>query len=201
VGWKVAAGSAAARAHLGIATPLVGYLAGDGVERVVEVGGLAAPLLEAELVARLGADVDPGATAEAVAAAVGGVSAGVEIADVDPAIVAAGVEEIVASNVFHAARVDGSHEVDLAELDLARLRTRIDVAGSTVADAVGADALGGSVTDLLAQAADVLALAGERLRAGDRVYLGSLVPPVPIAARAEILVRVGPFPPFRLRTS
>src|SRR5437879_3115505 len=75
LGWKVGFGTAAAKAQLGIAAPLVGFLT-DAVlldnGSTCSLAGWTKPMLEAEIAAYVGAD-----------GSIAGLGAAIELADID----------------------------------------------------------------------------------------------------------------------
>lgn len=176
LGWKVGFGSPSALTALATDRPLVGFLTSDrllpdGTE--VPVAGWTRPVLEAEVAAHLGSDVEAGATPAEVLAAVAGWSVAIELADLDRA--PDDVEAILAGNIYHrhvllgpvlAARPSSSSFAVLRD-------------GSKVAATSAPEELTGELGFVLASTASTLAACGEQLRAGDVVITGSVVPPIP----------------------
>jgi 2-keto-4-pentenoate hydratase len=191
LGWKVGFGSAAARDRLGTDRPLVGYLlAGnllpDGAE--VSLDGWAAPALEPEIAVHLARDVPPGASADAVRGAVGGLSAAIELVDVHPP--STDVRQILAGNVFHRHVLLGPvHEGWIPPADLSGAAL---VDGAEVAATGDVTALTGDTLDVVRLTAELLDLCGERLRAGDVVITGSVVPPVSLVPGHTVTADLGP---------
>lgn len=190
LGWKVGMGTAAAMAALGTDGSLVGFL----TERVrlesgaeVPVGGWAAPVAEAEIAVRLGADLPAGATRAQAAAAVDALAAAIELADTGGD--RSDVEAIVAGNVFHRQVVLGPWDTARAGLDAAGVR--LDFHGNaTYADDVDPIAAVGDLADVVRHVADVLDAFGQRLSAGDVIITGAIVPPQPVVAGEDVVVRL-----------
>jgi len=188
LGWKVGFGSPAAAAQLDIDRPLVGHLlAGklvpDGAE--VSLDGWAAPALEPEIAVHLARDVPPGASWDAVRQAIGGLSAAIELADVDPP--PTDVREILAGNIFHRHVLLGPVHEGVAMPG--GLRVLLDGSEITAADDV--TALTGDTIEVVRLTAELLEACGERLRAGDVVITGSVVTPLAVVAGQTVTVELG----------
>jgi 2-keto-4-pentenoate hydratase len=173
IGWKAGLNAPAAQEKLRLTRPLAGFLTdrtlhASGAE--VSIAGWGAPTLEPEIAMRLGTDVPGGAARDAVAAAVDALAPAIELVDLDGP--AEDVEEMLAANVFHRAVVLGAWDEGRAGADLDGVA--LDVEGRVE----GADPAGvlGDLVDVVRGIADVLADAGETLRAGQFVICGSVVP-------------------------
>ena len=188
IGWKLGFGTAAAFEQLRTDRPLVGFLTDRGLVAdgaSVPVGDWSAPMLEPEIAVHLARDLGPG---DDVRAAIGGLSAAIELADVDPP--PADPEAILAGNIFH-------RHVILGPVDRGRISTdgvtgRLVRDGEEVASTDSPETLTGRVADVLEAAAEALAAAGERLRAGDVVITGSAVPPLAVAPGEQVTAELGP---------
>jgi 2-keto-4-pentenoate hydratase len=190
LGWKVGFGSTAAGARLGIDRPLVGFLLRsnllpDGAE--VPVGDWAAPTLEPEIAAHMAQDVPPGASRDAVRRAVGGLSAAIELADVDPP--PTDVRQILAGNIFHRHVLLGPVRRGWTPLEDIHATVLLD--GDETAATDDVTALTGETVEVLRSTAELLALCGEQLRAGDVVITGSVVTPLPVAGGQTVAVDLG----------
>lgn len=165
LGWKLGFGTPAAFAKLGTGAPLVGFLLRSAL---VESGasfsltGFAGPALEPELAVRVGED-----------GAVSALGPAFEIADVEPTD---DVEAILAGDIFQRAVVLGPM-VERAGAEGAGARLLVNGAQASVEDP---EALPGSIESLLPYLAQFLAACGERLRPGDVVITGSIVPPLAV---------------------
>jgi 2-keto-4-pentenoate hydratase len=191
LGWKVGFGSPAGRARLGIDRPLVGFLLRsnllpDGAE--VPIGDWAAPTLEPEIAVHLGYDIPPGASADAVREAVGGLSAAIELADVDPP--PTNVREILAGNIFHRHVLLGPVRRGWTRPADIQARVLLDREEIDATDDV--TALTGETVEVVRLTAELLELCGEQLRAGDVVITGSVVTPVPVVGGRTAAVDLGP---------
>jgi 2-keto-4-pentenoate hydratase len=191
LGWKVGFGAPAAMEKLGTERPLVGFLTDRGLARDggrVAIGDWVAPVFEAEIAVQLAADVEPGASRDEVLAAVGGVGAAIELADVDTPPV--DPEEILAGNIFHRHVILGP--LDTARRDGAGIAARITRDGAEVARTDDPAALTGEIVEVVRLTAELLDACGERLRAGEVVITGSVVPPLAVAPGQRLEAELGP---------
>lgn len=191
IGWKVGFGSPSAAAALGIDRPLVGFLVrsrllADGAD--VPVGTWANPALEGEVAVHLGRDVGPDDSWDDVRAAVGGVSAAIELADIDPP--PEDVAAILAGDIFHRHVLLGP--VLPPPAGLGGFPAQVLADGKPVASTADSAAATGDVVEVVRLTAETLAACGERLRAGEVVICGSVVPPQPVAAGQRVEVELGP---------
>lgn len=199
LGWKAGFGAPAALEKLGTDRPLVGYLTHERLladRAEVSLTGWTNPVLEAEVAVHLARPLGAGATREDAIAAIGGLAAAIELADLDPP--PSEVERILGGNIFH-------RHVLLAETvdyrDTSALHATVSRDGDAVASTSTPHALTGELGAVLASMADTLAAAGGAMAAGDVVITGSVVPPVPlgpgewlvaVAGLGEVTVRVTP---------
>jgi 2-keto-4-pentenoate hydratase len=183
---------------LAIDRPLVGFLmergvVADGAE--VAVGDWTKPMLEAEIAAHLARDVPGGSSWEEVRDAIGGLSAAIELADLDPP--PADVRAILAGNIFHRHVVLGPVDTERSTGDGISARVLVD--GEEVAATDDPGALTGDLVEVVRLTAETLAACGERLRAGEVVITGSALPPQPVAAGQRVEVRLPPLGALSLR--
>jgi 2-keto-4-pentenoate hydratase len=199
LGWKVGLGTAAAMAGLGTDGALVGFLtergrAADDAE--VGIAAFAAPVAEAEVAVRMGVDLPGGATRDAAAAAVDALAPAIELADASGDRTDA--EAIVAGNVFHRHVLLGPWDRTRAGLRVDDVR--LDFTGrETYATQVDPTATVGDLAEVVRHVADVLDAFGERLRAGDVIITGSIVPPQPVAPGEDLEVRLSGLGDLRVR--
>jgi 2-keto-4-pentenoate hydratase len=191
IGWKLGFGAPPALERFGLDRPLVGFLTdrgllADGAE--ADVGGWANPMLEPEVAVHLASDVPPGASWEDVRAAVGGLSPAIELADLDPP--PEDVRAVLAGNIYH-------RHVLLGPVDRSRstgegLRGRLLRDGEVAAEVDDPEALTGEIVEVIRLAGEVLEACGERLRAGEVVITGSIVPPVPVRPGERLEAEIEP---------
>jgi 2-keto-4-pentenoate hydratase len=191
LGWKLGFGAPAAQERFGLDRPLVGFLTdagvlGDGAR--VPVAGWTSPALEPELAVHLAHDVEADATPEQVTAAIGGLSAAIELADVDTP--PSDPEAILAGNIFHRHVLLGP--VDEGRTTADGVRGRLVRDGEEIAATDAPEAATGELAEVVRLTAELLAANGERLRAGDVVITGSIVPPVQVAPGETVTAEIEP---------
>jgi 2-keto-4-pentenoate hydratase len=191
LGWKVGFGSRAGRDQLGIDRPLVGFLTEGGLlpdGANVAIGGWTNPMLEPEIAVHLAHGVDGRATWEDARAAIGGLSAAIELADVDPP--PADPESILAGNIYH-------RHVVLGPVDRTRSRPdgitgRVIRDGEEIAGTDTPETLTGDIVEVVRLTAELLAACGARLNAGEVVITGSIVPPLSVSPGQTVTVELPP---------
>jgi 2-keto-4-pentenoate hydratase len=144
----------------------------------VSLAGWAKPVAEPEVAVHISRDVAAGVTPEAAAAAIAGISPAIELADAhEPAV---DPERILSHNIYQRhvvlsgstpARVGGAAD---------GLTCRIMRRGAEFARTTDPQANTGRWVDIVSHVANVLAAFGERLRAGEVIITGSVVPPIAI---------------------
>ena len=190
LGWKLGMSAPAVMQKLGTSAPLVGYLLEPArVESgaTVDVSGWANPRLEPEIAVHMGADLAGDASPEDAAAAVAGLGVAIEVVDPDPD--ASDPEAILAEDIFQRHVLLGP-VVEGATADgvSARIVRDGEEAGATD-DATEAT---GDPLDLVVHVASTLAAAGERLRAGEVIICGSVVPALAVAPGETLEVTLEP---------
>ena len=191
LGWKVGFGSPAAFELLNTDRPLVGFLTDrslldDGA--TVPVGGWTTPMLEPEIAVHLAHDLEGDATHADVRAAIGGLSAAIELADVD--VTPADPEPILAGNIYHRHVLLGP--VDEGRTTADGIRGRVLRDGEEIAATDTPEAATGQLAEVVRLTAELLAASGERLRAGDVVITGSIVAPVKVAPGESVTAEIDP---------
>jgi 2-keto-4-pentenoate hydratase len=190
LGWKMAFGPVPAREALGLTGPVVGFLTDATLLRPGErcpLEGWTAPKLEPELAIHLAAPLGAGTTAEQAAAAISGVSAAIELADVDRP--ATELEEVVAGDIYHR-RVALSSDPPRRGLPAGPIAVAVERNGEPLAATDDAEAAVGRLAELTAYAARYLAEFGCGLAPGEILISGSTVPLLDIAPGQEIVSRV-----------
>lgn len=197
IGWKLGFGAPVWLERFGLSGPLVGFLPAARSHppgATVSCAGWTRPVAEPEIAVHLGSDVDDPARASE---AVSGLGAAIELADVHSP--PDDLEETLAGNIFHRAVVLGEADSDLSPRDLTGVRAVVAVDGAEVASTADLEVLTGNLVDILGHAASLLAAAGERLRAGEVVIAGSVVPPIDVAPGSEVTYQLGPLAPIGVR--
>jgi 2-keto-4-pentenoate hydratase len=179
IGWKLAFAAPAFQKSLQLTGPLVAYLPGSGARQSgdeISVAGWVKPVVEPEVAVYLGKDVAAGADRAAALSAIATLGPAIEVVDfVSPPV---DVEEVLAGNIFHRNVVLGPAR----SVRIEDLTGRVFRRGDEVARTSEVQALTGDIVDLVCQAANYVNAFGQRLRAGDVVICGSIVPPVTIDA-------------------
>jgi 2-keto-4-pentenoate hydratase len=181
LGWKVGFGAPAMLERFGISGPLVGFLTrGARVQsgESISLAGWAKPIAEPEIAVHIGRDVAAGADREAAAAAIAGISPAIEIVDLtsppeDP-------ERILGGNIYQRHVVLAGAGPARAGSTADGLTCRIIRHGSETARTSDPQANTGEWVSIVRHVADVLAAFGERLRGGEIIITGSVVPPLTI---------------------
>lgn len=154
------------------------------------VAGWTKAVLEPEVAVHLGSDLPGGAGEDAAREAIGALGAAFELADID--FPPDDPEAILAANVYQRAVVLGPASEAGAGGDLAGVEGRVVRDGAEVARTDDPQAMTGEIVELLSYIADLLDAFGERLRAGDVVIAGTVVPALEVADGGEIHFDLGP---------
>jgi 2-keto-4-pentenoate hydratase len=188
LGWKVGFGAPAMLKLLNITGPLVGLLTLNARVQSggnVSLAGWSKPVAEPEIAVHIGRDVPAGVDRATAKAAIAGVSPAIELVDLtappeDP-------EPILGGNIYQ-------RHVVLAGTGPARagsaangLTCRVIRRGSEFARTSDPQANTGEWIDIVRHVADVLAAFDERLRAGEIIITGSVVPPLAIEPGEDAL--------------
>ncbi|MGE0724151.1 MAG: 2-keto-4-pentenoate hydratase [Alphaproteobacteria bacterium] len=193
-GWKIGATTKVMQDWLAIDHPCGGGVMSAVVRRGegrFRAADHVKPMVETEIVATLGADL-PARTqpydAAAVAAAVASLHPGIELVDdrYDD-FKRHGVATLIADDFFQAGAVIGPARTDWRGLDLASARGRVTIDGAHAGEGQGAAVMGHPL-NALAWLANTLIGVGAQLRAGEFVFLGSVVAPQPVRAGQRVVV-------------
>lgn len=177
IGWKVAFGGKAVQERLGISAPLVGFLSQSRAVRTgesVSLAGWGRPVAEPEIAAFIGADLEAGTGREGAIEAIARFGPAIEL--IDSPVPPTDPEPVLAGNIAHRHVVLGPSGTAAIE----QMRGRIFRRGTEVASTADVIALPGDPPALVAYVAEYLDAFGEKLRAGEVVICGSIVPPVQI---------------------
>jgi 2-keto-4-pentenoate hydratase len=187
LGWKVGFGAPAMLKLLDISGPLVGFLTQNARVQSggsVSLAGWSKPVAEPEIAVHIARDVPAGTDRATAAAAIAGISPAIELVDLtappqDP-------ERVLAGNIYqrHVVLGDGPARAGGAPDGLT---CRILRHGSEFARTSDPQANTGEWTDIVRHVADLLAAFGERLRAGEIIITGSVLPPLTIEPGEDAL--------------
>jgi 2-oxo-3-hexenedioate decarboxylase len=185
VGWKIGMNLPEVQETLGIREPVIGYLT---TATLIESGGQFSGrntgnlVAEAEVALEIGRDVPGDVSEEDARDAIAGLAPAIEL--VDPASERQDVQMIVAGNVFHRGVVLGESR---SAFPAEGVKATIEVNGEERAAADAPD----DFAEVVEVTARLLAAAGEKLRAGDRIISGSVTMSA-VAQGDAVTVDLGP---------
>ena len=193
LGWKVGFGAPAALQKFAIDAPLVGFLTDRALlasGATASVAGWTKPVAEPEVAVYLGRDLDPGADRDAARAAIAAIGPAIELADLDRP--PEDVEAILAGNIYQRHVVLGPRDATRAGCVLDGIAATVARNGEVAARTADPQALTGDYLDIVRHVASLLAACGERLRAGELIITGSVVPPLFVAAGETVSFDLAP---------
>lgn len=199
VGWKVGFGAPAGLELMHISAPLLGFMTNQTVldpGSSVDVSAWERGVVEFEVAVYMGSDLGPDATEAQARAAVSALSPSIELADVNLPVSADGVEDVLASNIFHRGVIFGDRDSGRSGINLDGLAARILVDGNEFSATTELEAITGRYPQVVATVASTLAAHGECLRAGDVIITGSVIPPVSVAEGSVFSFALDPFDPI-----
>lgn len=179
LGWKVGFGAPAVLAKLGLSGPLIGFLLQSGrlpSGATVALSGWTKPAAEPEIAIYLARDLAGEVSAEEAQAAIGALGPAIELVDVHTP--PDDVETILTSNIFQRHVVLGAADPAYAGGKLAALSGRVFHRGTETRAPSDLQENTGRHLDILRSVARTLGQCGEKLRAGDIIITGSVVPPL-----------------------
>jgi 2-keto-4-pentenoate hydratase len=181
LGWKVGLGAPATMQKLGTRAPVVGFLMQRSLllsGSTISLEDFTKPVAEPELCVRMAADLHAGATADSASAAIKEIFPAIEIADFSPAPAPDNLDTVIEGNIYQRHVVLCGNTRFSANLD--GLTSRVFRRGAEVAATSDLEALTGTMTEIVAHVANLLAAFGEKLSAGDVLITGSITPPLMI---------------------
>lgn len=134
-----------------------------------------------------------GANRDTAKSAISGLSPAIELADVDHP--SDDVEGTLARNIYQRHIILGRNDVTRAGGNLDGLTGHVLRNGSEIANVANPQALQeltGELLDIVRHVANLLAVFGETLRAGQIIIAGSIIPPLWIAPGEEIVFNLAP---------
>jgi 2-keto-4-pentenoate hydratase len=203
LGWKLAFGAPAAMERLHTNAPLVGFLLHSALVpsgSSLFITDWKKPAAEPEIAVHLGKDLPAGADRETAKAAIAGLGPAIELADVDHP--SDDVEGTLARNIYQRHVILGRSDVTRAGGILDGLTGHVFRNGLEIASVSGPPALQeltGELLDIVRHVANVLAIFGEALRAGQIIIAGSIIPPLWVASGEEILFNLAPVDTITVR--
>jgi 2-keto-4-pentenoate hydratase len=181
IGWKIAFGGAAPQKALGISAQLVGFLSEAGARAsgaAISLDGWTNPVAEPEIALTIGRDLPGGSDLQTAQAAIASLGPAIEY--IDSAHPPEDPEFVLSGNIAHRHVIFGPSDPSRAGANLQGLAGAVFRRGTEFARTTEVGALTGPLPRLAQYAADYLAAFGERLRAGDIMICGSILPPMPV---------------------
>ena len=181
LGWKVGFGAPAMQKVLQISGPLVGFLTRNARVQSgesVSLAGWVKPVAEPEIAVHIGRDVPAGGDLAAAGAAIGGISPAIELVDLTTP--PAEPEQILAGNIYQRHVVLAGGAPARSGSSATGLNCRIIRRGAEAGCTGDPQANTGDWIAIVRHVADMLGAFGERLRAGEIIITGSVVPPLTI---------------------
>jgi 2-keto-4-pentenoate hydratase len=186
LGWKLALGTEAAMAALGLDGPLVGFLTSSTAIAsggAIAVAGWTTPKLEPEIAIHLG----PGGRGVAA------IAAAIEIADVDRSPTE--TEEVLAGDVYHRGVILGEPVAP----PQGPIAVRVECDGQELAATDDAEGAVGRLADLAGYVSEYLAHFGAETAEGEVIISGSTVPFIDVASGQSWASRVSGVGTVRVR--
>jgi 2-keto-4-pentenoate hydratase len=193
LGWKVGFGSPQMLERFQIPAPVVGFLTSASLvepDSAYSLAGWTKPVVEPEIAVHIGRDLAPGADRGETQAAIAALAPALELADVDRPF--EDLEAILGENIFQRGVVLGPSDPAGAGGDASSITARVLKDGEEVDATDDPQAFAGDVVDVVRHVAGYLAVFGERLRAGEVVITGSVVPAVPVTPGERIELDLPP---------
>jgi 2-keto-4-pentenoate hydratase len=178
IGWKVGLGAPPAMERLKIKGPLVGFMMEKSIianAATVSLAGWTKPVAEPEVAVHMGRDLPAGADRAAAIAAIAGIGPAIELADLNPP--PDDVEVALAGNIFHRHVILGASDTARAGAKLDGISGHVFRRGALAAKQDNVEQLIGEMIGIVMHVAGTLAAYGEKLRAGDVIITGSIIPP------------------------
>jgi 2-keto-4-pentenoate hydratase len=203
LGWKLAFGGPAALQRLHTNAPLVGFLLQSAFVppgSSISIADWKKPAAEPEIAVHLGKDLPAGADRDTAKAAIAGLGPAIELADVDHP--SDDVEGTLARNIYQRHIIVGRNEVKRAGGILDGLTGHVFRNGFEIANISGPQALQeltGELLDIVRHVANLLAIFGEALQAGQIIIAGSIIPPLWVAPGEEIVFNLAPVDTVSIR--
>lgn len=197
LGWKLAFGGPAAMERLKINAPLVGFLMADALlpsGSTISLAGWTKPAAEPEVTVYFGKDLGANADRETVMAAIAGLGAAIEVADVDHP--SEDVEGTLARNIYQRHLILGGCDTSYAGGELSGLRARVERNGAVMAETTDLEALTGELITIIGHVATLLSFFGETLRAGELIIAGSITPPIWVQPGEKLCFQLEPQAPI-----
>lgn len=193
IGWKVGFGAPASLERLKLAVPLIGFLTDKTVLQSgesISIAGWVKAAFEPEIAIYLGRDLSGSPNHESTKAAIASLGPAIELADVS--FPPDDVEVILAGNIYNRHVILGRADPSRAGCILDGLIGCIYRNGKEYAVTKNPQTMTGDIVDIVSQVANTLSVFGEKLRAGEVIITGSIIPPLWIEVNDEIRYTLEP---------
>jgi 2-keto-4-pentenoate hydratase len=193
IGWKVGFGTPAVMKNLGTDAPVIGFLTDTVLlpsESIVGIAEWTRPAFEPEIAVYMGADLAADADRETARAAIAAIGPAIELADVRFA--PEDVTAVLADNVFNRHVILGRKDTSRAGCAMDGVVGHVFKDGEEVATVDNPQAATGDLIDIVRHVADVLEALGERLRAGELIITGSIIPAIGLMGGEEFRYTLDP---------
>jgi 2-keto-4-pentenoate hydratase len=193
IGWKAGFGAPSSMESLGIGAPLVGFLTDKVLlpsEATVSIIGWTRPAVEPEIAVHLGQDLSETGDRETTREAIASIGPAIEVAGVN--FPPDDVEKILSGNVYNRHVILGRADDSRAGCVLDGLVGHIYRSGTKIATVTDPQNLTGDIVDIVHHIATLLIALGEKLRAGEVIITGSIVPPIWTSTREEFRYTLDP---------
>jgi 2-keto-4-pentenoate hydratase len=158
----------------------------------VSVEGWMNAAAEPEIALYLGQDLHAGASRGETREAIAAVGPAIELVDVNLIAAADAVEDILAGNIFNRHVIVGQADELRAGCNLNGLVGHVYRDDEEIATVSDLEALTGDLLDIVRHVADLLGAFEKRLRAGEFLIMGSIVPPLWVSQAEAIRYRLDP---------
>jgi 2-keto-4-pentenoate hydratase len=193
VGWKVGFGASAALQRLGLDAPLIGFLTDKTLlpsNASVPIQGWTKPAMEPEVAVYMGQDLARITDSASTRAAIAALGPAIELADVH--FPPDDVEAILAGNIYNRHVILGPADSSRAGCNLEGLVGHISHNAEALMPVSDLQALTGDIVDIVSHVSNLLSVLGERLRAGEFIITGSIIPPLWVEPNDRITYALEP---------
>ena len=200
IGWKVGFGAPASLKSLGLEMPLVGFLTDavlQPIDSTISVANWTKPAAEPEVAVYIKEDLSAAIDSETAREAIGALGPAIELADVN--FPPQDVEGILAGNIYNRHVILGKSDESRAGCNLDGVVGRVSHNGQEIATVTDLQAMTGNFIDIVQHVANLLLSMGEKLRAGEVIITGSIVPPLWIESKEEIRYQLDPIDVLTVR--
>jgi 2-keto-4-pentenoate hydratase len=193
IGWKVGFGAPAALERLKIDSPLIGFLTDKTLlnsGEKISIESWTKPALEPEIAVTIGKELPGKLDRKATKDTIASIGPAIELADVN--FPPDDVEMILAGNIYNRHVILGRVDPSRAGCLLDGLVGHVYRNGNETDTIKDLQALTGDIIDVVSHIANTLSVLGERLRTGEVVIMGSIIPPIWIESTDEIRYDLDP---------